>query len=192
MKGGTLGKKATKLFIDASYKDKSQPIGKFQIDSELSTNRSKVYVNPSGKVVVAHQGSQGAKDWLVNNPAILVGQYKKTQRYKDIKDVQKKVNAKYGKQNVETVTHSQTGDASRLLAKKGLTDPDKSTAFNPAIIGKKKNVKVIRSSGDIVSALTKLNSGDEIIPATSYNPIEQHGTSILGGGQFDLDQKRYL
>jgi len=192
MEGGTLGKKATKLFIDASYKDDPEPIGKFQIDPELSTNRSKVYVNPSGKVVIANQGSKGVKDWLVNNPALLVGKYKKTDRYKDIEKVQKAVNAKYGKKNIEVVTHSQTGEASRLLAKKGLTEPGQSTSLNPAIIGRKpKGVKVYRSSADVVSSLTKLDPNDVIIPAKSYNPIIEHGTSILGGGQFDPEQKRY-
>jgi hypothetical protein len=93
-----LGKKATKLFIDASYKDQPEPIGKFRIDPELSTRRSKVFSNPKGQAIVAHHGSQGVKDWLLNNPAILFGKYKKTQRYKDIEDVQKKVNAKYGKE----------------------------------------------------------------------------------------------
>ena len=114
-----IDKKATKLFIDVSYKDQLEPVGKFQIDPELSTRRSKVYSNPKGQAIVAHQGSQGAKDWIINNPALLVGKYKKTQRYKDIKDVQKKVNTKYGQENVQTTSHSQTGEASRLLAKKG-------------------------------------------------------------------------
>ena len=184
-----LGKKATKLFIDASYKDQPEPIGKFRIDPELSTRRSKVFSNPKGQAIVAHQGSQGAKDWLLNNPAILVGKYKKTQRYKDIEDVQKKVNAKYGQENVQTVTHSQTGQASRLLAKKGLTN--QSVTLNPAIIGRKpKGLKVIRSTGDIVSAFTKLNDNDVEIKAKTGNPIAEHGTSILGG-YCDPDPKRY-
>ena len=191
MKGGSLGKKATKLFLEQAYKDKPEPVGKFQIDKELSTKRSKVYVNPKGQVVVAHQGSKGTQDWLYNNPSLILGKYKTTDRYKAIEDVQKKVNAKYGKESVETVSHSQTGQASRLLAKKGLTVPTQSTTLNPAIIGNKKNVKVYRSSGDIVSAFTKLDPLDETIQAKTYNPITEHGTSILGGG-FDFDQKRYM
>ena len=191
MKGGSLGKKASKLFIDASYKDQPEPIGKFKIDPELSTRRSKVYVNPKGKVVVAHQGSTTTSDWTKYNPSILLGQYKNTKRFKDIKEVQQKVNAKYGKENVETITHSQTGEASRILAKKGLTAPNASTTLNPAIIGKKKDVKVYRSSGDLVSSLTKLDPQDVTIQAKTYNPITEHGTSILGSGMFDFDPKRY-
>jgi hypothetical protein len=191
MEGGSLGKTASKLFLEQSYKKNPKPVGKFQIDTELSTNRSKVYVNPKGQVVVAHQGSKGVKDWLVNNPAILLGQYKKTDRYKDIKKLQKAVNAKYGKENVETVSHSQTGQASRQLAKEGLTESGKSTTLNPAVIGRKKGVKVYKSSGDLVSAFTTLDEDDEVIEAKTYNPITEHKPSILGGG-FDLDQKRYL
>ena len=56
-----IGKKATKLFIDASYKDQPEPIGKFRIDPELSTRRSKVYSNPKGQAIVTHQGLQGGK-----------------------------------------------------------------------------------------------------------------------------------
>jgi hypothetical protein len=193
MKAGSLGKKATKLFVDASYNDVNK-IGKFEIDPELSTKRSKVYVNPSGKVVVAHQGSKTVSDWTKYNPSILLGKYKNTKRYKDIEDLQKEVNAKYGKSNVQTVTHSQTGVASRLLAKKGLTESGQSGTLNPAILGRKpKGLKVYRSSGDIVSAFTKLDPGDVTIQAKTYNPVTEHGTSVLeGGSQFDLEPKRYL
>jgi hypothetical protein len=191
---GSLGKKASKLFLEQSYKDNPQPIGKFKIDSELSTDRSKVWINPKGQAVVAHQGSKGIDDWTKYNPSILLGQYKNTKRYKDIEKVQKDVNAKYGKENVETVSHSQTGVASHILAKKGLTESGQSVTLNPAIIGRKsKDLKVYRSSGDIVSALTKLDRGDEVIPSKSYNPIANHSPSILGAGyQFDLEPKRYL
>ena len=77
MKGGSLGQTASKLFLQQSYKKNPKPVGKFQVDKELSTNRSKVYVNPSGKVVVANQGSKGVKDWVYTNPMLLLGQYKK-------------------------------------------------------------------------------------------------------------------
>ena len=193
MQAGSLGKRATKLFVDQSYKKNPKPVGKFQVDKELSSSRSKVYVNPSGKVVVAHQGSKTLDDWTKYNPAILLGQYKNTKRYKDIEKVQKAVNAKYGQSNVETVSHSQTGEASRLLAKKGLTESGQSTTLNPAVIGRKpKGVKVYRSSADVVSAFTKLDPGDETLQAKTYNPINEHGTSILGAGEFDFEPKRYM
>ena len=132
-----LGKKATKLFIDTAYNEQPQ-IGKFKIDKDLSSKRSKVYVNPKGKVVVSHQGSTTKRDWLVNNPALLTGQYKNTKRYKNIENLQEKVNEKYGKENVQTVSHSQTGKASQIWAKKKITEPNQSTTLNPAIFGKKK------------------------------------------------------
>ena len=123
---------------------------------------------------------------------LLLGQYKKTDSYKDIEKVQKAVNEKFGIDNVETISHSQTGQASRQLAKEGLTKSGKSQTLNPAIIGRKpKGVKVYKSSGDIVSAFTTLDKVDEVIPATSYNPITEHKPSILGSGMFDVEQKRY-
>lgn len=194
MKGGSLGKTATKLFLQESYKDNPQPVGKFQVDKGLSTKRSVVYSNPKGQVVIANQGSKGVKDWVYTNPMLLLGQYKKTQRYKDIKDVQKKANAKYGKENIEVVTHSQTGQAARQLAKEGLTEPGQSTTLNPAILGRKpKGVKVYKSSADVVSAFTKLDPQDVTIQARTYNPITEHAPLVLGGGgQFDLEPRRYL
>jgi hypothetical protein len=193
MEAVSLGKRATQLFLEQSYKDDPKPVGKFQVDKDLSTKRSAVYVNPSGKVVVAHQGSKTLDDWTKYNPAILLGQYKNTKRYKDIEKTQKKVNEKYGKENVQTVTHSQTGVASKILAKKGLTTPNQSVTLNPAIIGRKsKGLKVFRSSGDVVSALTKLDKGDEVIPAKTLNPITEHSPAILGSGMFDIDHKRYM
>ena len=187
-----LGKKATKVFIDTAYNEQPQ-IGKFKIDKDLSSKRSKVYVNPKRKVVVSHQGSTTKRDWFVNNPALLTGQYKNTKRYKNIENLQEKVNEKYGKENVQTVSNSQSGKASQILAKKEITNPNQSTILNPAIFGKKpRGLKVYRSSGDVVWALTKLDPGDEVIPASTWNPRTEHGTSILGGSEFDQDQKRYM
>ena len=56
-----VGKMATKLFIDASYKEQSEPIGKFRVDPELSTARSKVNSNSKEQAVIAHQGSKGRR-----------------------------------------------------------------------------------------------------------------------------------
>jgi hypothetical protein len=103
---------------------------------------------------------------------------KNTKRYKDAEKVQRKANAKYGQDSVETISHSKSGEIARILAKKGLTS--KSVSLNPAILGKKhKGVQVVRSKADIVSALTPMGENDVTISNKTYNPLIEHGTSVL-------------
>ena len=177
MKGGSLTGKQTKKFVEASYKKKknAHEVGNYTLDTSLSSKKNKVYVNPKGKVVVANAGTSSASDWL--NNAHLGTDYKKTKRYKDIEKTQKKAIAKYGLDNITNVAHSQSGHAVNILAKKGLTE--NAIAVNPALIGTKahKNVDVVRSSGDAVSALAK--GKRKTVKAESYNPLKEHSADIL-------------
>jgi hypothetical protein len=182
--GMGLSNKQTKDFIKAGYEKKKnvKEIDGYKLDKSISTKRSKVYVNPEGQAVVTHAGTDSATDWL-NNPATLIPSlYKKQDRYKEAEKVQKKANAKYNKENIETVSHSQSGQIANIMADKGLTAKGASTTVNPAIFGKpSKGVKVIKSSGDVVSALTKTRKNDEVIKAKSFNPLTEHSPDILGG-----------
>ena len=177
MKGGSLTGKQTQKFVEASYKKKKDAhhVGNYTLDTSLSSKKNKVYVNPKGKVVVANAGTSSASDWL-NNTQIPHG-YKKTKRYKDIQATQKKAIAKYGLDNITNVAHSQSGHAVNVLAKKGLTE--NAIAVNPALIGTKahKNVDVVRSSNDVVSALAK--GKRKTVKAESFNPLTEHSADIL-------------
>jgi hypothetical protein len=177
--GGALTARETEQFVKAGYKKKkdANKVGDYVLDKSLSSKKNKVYVNPKTKeVVVSNAGTSSATDWA-NNPSIMFGTYKKTDRYKDAEKVQRKAIAKYGKENITNVAHSQSGESARILAKKGLTE--NAIAVNPAIIGKKagKNVDVVRSSGDLVSALTK--GKQKTIKAKTYNPLVEHSAPIL-------------
>ena len=102
---------------------------------------------------------------------------------KNAEKIQKKANEKYGKENLSLVSHSQSGNIADNLAKKGLVG-DENITLNPAIIGKhNKNLKVVKSSGDVVSALTFTNKKDDIIKSKTYNPLIEHSTKILGRGR---------
>lgn len=182
-KGGYLKPSSLSKFIKASYsKKKDVPeVNGYKLDKSISSKRSKVYVDPEGKAVVTHAGTDSASDWLNNLLIPIPSLYRRTDRYKRAEDVQQKALAKY--KDVETVGHSQSGNIVNELTKKGLTKKGKTQALNPALLNpfdSHKGVKVIRSSGDVVSALTRKGKDDITIPAKSFNPLKEHSPDILG------------
>ena len=179
-----LDKSEFKKFVDAGYKNKREAneINGYVLDKELSTKRDKIYVHPkTGKAKHVIAGTDSLKDWS-NNILIPLGLHHHTNRYKNSESIQKKANEKYGKQNVDLITHSQSGNIAENLAKRGLVGGE-NTSLNPAIMGKHhKDLKVVKSLIDPVSVLTKTNSKDKILGPSSINPITEHSTSILGNG----------
>jgi hypothetical protein len=178
-------KRNLKDFVEAGYKKKSDAknINGYILDEELSTKRNKVYYNPTtGKVVHTIAGTDSMKDWS-NNLLIPVGLHGYSNRSRNSTKIQKKANEKYGKENVDLVTHSQSGHIAENLANKGLVG-GKNTTLNPAIIGNhNKDIKVVKSIFDPVSLLTNTNKKDvNIIPKT-FNPITEHSTNILDKSQ---------
>ena len=164
--------------VKNSYKKKKdiKPISGYELNKELSSKRSKIYSNAEGQALISHSGTDSAKDW-VNNAFIPFG-YKNTERYKRQEAAQKKVNAVYGKDNVLTTSHSQSGETARILSKKGLSS--KSVSINPAILLKKHTgVQIVRSNTDLVSALTPMGENDVTIKAKTYSPLSEHSPAIL-------------
>jgi hypothetical protein len=180
-RGGAIDQKELKQFVDAGYKSKRdvKNIDGYVLDDELSTRRDKVYVNPNtGKVVHSISGTDNLMDWS-NNLLIPLGLHSKTNRYKNAEETQKKANAKYGKQNVSVVSHSQSGNIANTLDKRNLVG-DENITLNPAIIGKT-NAKVVKSYFDPVSYFTKTKKSDVVLKPTSINPLKEHSSSILEG-----------
>jgi hypothetical protein len=180
-RGGAIDQKELKQFVDAGYKSKRdvKNIDGYVLDDELSTRRDKVYVNPNtGKVVHTISGTDNLMDWS-NNLLIPLGLHSKTNRYKNAEETQKKANAKYGKQNVSVVSHSQSGNIANTLDKRNLVG-DENITLNPAIIGKT-NAKVVKSYFDPVSYFTKTKKSDVVLKPTSINPLKEHSSSILEG-----------
>ena len=149
--GGKLKADEIKGFINESYETTPKTnIGDWILDKELSTPTAKVYYNPkTNEAVVAHRGTQGASDWG-NNVAYALGAYKLTDRYKQGKKVQDKVEAKYGKKNISTLGHSQGS----ILARELGADTKEIININPAYSFEKpkKNEYNIRSENDVVSS----------------------------------------
>ena len=179
-----IDKKTLKKFVDASYLNKREGsnVDGYVLDPELSTKRNKVYVNPETKKVKhVIAGTDSLKDWS-NNLLIPLGLHKYTNRYKNSESTQKKANEKYGKENVDLITHSQSGNIAENLAKRGLVGGE-NTTLNPAIMGShNKDLKVVKSKFDPVSLFTKTNKNDTILGPSSINPLTEHSTAILGNG----------
>jgi hypothetical protein len=174
-------KKNLKNFVEAGYKKKSdaKKIDNYILDEDLSTKRDKVYYDPNtGKAVHTIAGTDTLKDWS-NNALIPLGLHQYSNRHKNAERIQKQANEKYGKSNVDLVTHSQSGHIAENLANMNLVGGD-NTTLNPAIIGShNKDIKVVKSIFDPVSALTRTTKKDmKIIPKT-FNPIAEHSTDIL-------------
>jgi hypothetical protein len=186
LEGGALSGRDIKNMISSSYEKKGKKqIGENKLDESLSNKKVKVYHNAkTGAVSVVNRGTTGTiSDWANNAVYGVLGTkaYKKTDRYKQAKKTQEKAVAKYGKENITNVGHSQGSIIARELNKEGLTN--QVIAVNPASKGEKvrKNEVVIKSSGDIVSALVPKGKNVKVIKAASFNPLAQHSAKIIRG-----------
>ena len=188
LKGGAITGREVKKFVNASYekgKGDTEKIGDYKLDKSLSSNKVKVYANPEGKAIISNRGtkSDSISDWSNNLIYGVLGKdaYKKTDRYKQAKKVQRNVLDKYGKENTTNIAHSQSSIIARELNKEGLVN--KSIMVNPASKGEKvlKNEQIIKSSLDPVSVFVPTNKRVKVIKAKSFNPLAQHSAKIIRG-----------
>jgi hypothetical protein len=204
LEGGAVSGKDLKKLTAASYKkgrERPAKVGDLLLDRELTTREAAVYSNPkTGEAVVTHRGTQGAADWL-NNAALGVGLYKQTGRYARGKETQKKVNEKYGRENVLTTSHSQASAIAHELNKEGLVN--KSVEVNPARMPFQKvmrNEQIVKSSLDPVSIFVPKTKNVKVIEARTYNPLSEHSAKIISGADaaqifgagFEAMPRRYL
>jgi hypothetical protein len=180
VKGGKLSVLDLKNLLTGSYEGKDK-YRDYVLDKDISTKTSKVYVNPkTNQTVVAHKGTEGMSDWY-NNAVYTVGgigQYKKTDRYKEAKSVQDKAGDKYGNKNITTIGHSQGGLQADLLGREGY----ETITYNKPRLRKIKGLKNnydIRTSNDPVSYFGSSNDAFLTIPSKTYNPVGEHSITKL-------------
>jgi len=193
MKGGSLKVKELKAFLDASYQEDSpKEIMGYTLDEKLSGLYGKVYVNQGiKKVVLLHRGTVENIDWA-NNATYAVNStaYKLTPRYKQAKKMVDNALKKYKGYTFESAGHSQGGLLTHLLGTKAKNSIGLNPAYKNESLGN--NETIIRSSGDVVSALSvpKKFANSLLypgwtkkhmitIPAKTTNPIEEHKIDIL-------------
>lgn len=182
-------KKNIKPILNASYqnqKEASKTLGKlgYTYDKKLSTNQSKVFVDNEGNPNIAFRGSKTAKDFLFSDPLLAFGLQNLDPRFKEAKELTKKVEKKYGKP-ADVFGHSLGGTlADKSGAKGNIVTYNKGVGLGD--IGKTipKNQTDIRAKGDVVSALAltqKYKNGDLINLNTSLlqNPLQAHGLDNL-------------
>lgn len=189
--GGKLSVSHLKGLLNASYDNKAKEIDGFVKDDSLSSKTSKVYYNPNtGQTVVAHRGTSGFTDWL-NNAVFAVGgtrAYKMTPRFKEAEKVQHQAEAKYGKDKVSTIGHSQGGLQAELLGHNSHEIITLNKATKPFANTTHENQYDIRTEKDIVSHLNPFQyinpfqpkqGHDIIIPSKSNNLLTEHGIETL-------------
>lgn len=176
-KGRSIRVDALEKMLDASYsKDRPNMIDGYVLDKDISTDTVAVYAKDN-KAKVVIRGTEGTlRDWL-NNARYAVGNYTKTARYAEAKDVVEKAKAKYDE--IDMLGHSQGAVGARLLGK----DVKNVIEVNPAYMGESHlpNQTTIRSSRDPVSFLKGFvkKPTDITIPAKSINPLTEHSYNIL-------------
>ena len=146
---------------DAFYRQRG-----YELDKQLSNRYQQVLYNPQeNKLLYTIAGSRTPFDWLVNNPAIALGQFKHTQRYIQSKEALDKAKEKYHPQNTVIAGHSQAGYTAGLIAgkKDKVLTLDRATGPNNKI---KSNENAFRVEGDIVSLLSK--------PSSSVKTLANH------------------
>ena len=149
-----------------SYKPNAEngPIDNYVLDPTLSDNRVKTYHDPNTKhTVVAHRGSATGQDW-VENAMYSVG-IKRGANQKHSREMQKKVDAKYGSENLTTIGHSKGALHAQEFGQKG----DIVTLNKPVNVKDALHYKVpkyqtdYRGEGDVVSALRGAQGGKEAV-----------------------------
>ena len=190
--GGKLSPKEFELMLKESYKKPNQrdkTIGDYTIDESLSTPENVVYHNAkTGETKVAYRGTEGTlKDWS-NNLKFAVGGmplYTTTGRYKRAEDIQKQVENKYGTSNLDVLGHSQSGLLAKELGQNSKNIVTLNTASSPFYKNDKGNQTNVRSTSDLVSAVSKLNpfnwgkKSNIEIKSESHNPVAEHMPDVL-------------
>ena len=184
VKGGKMAIKDVKNLLNASYKKKQNDVGDYIVDKQLSNKKVQVYKKvDDNQAVVVHRGTNELSDWMTNLKMSFG--YKKDDRFKNSKKIQKLAEEKYGAENISTLGHSL---GSRLAEEVGTKSKEIITLNKPTLpldlIFKKKikdNQFDIRTKKDPVSILQQYQKGSEdiVIPSTSSNPLKEHTVNVL-------------
>lgn len=149
-----------------------------KLDDSLSNAENKVYVDKKGNPTVAYAGSRKISDWLVSNPMLALGLEKYSPRFRRSEKVLTAVRKKYNKP-IAIYGHSLGGAISSSVGKGN----DKIITVDGGVgwggIGRKigSNETSIRTSNDIVSALSNTQSGGRkvtIKDKSNFNLLRAH------------------
>ena len=156
MNGGTISIADLKQFIDNSYAKKPKDFKNFELDKDLSSQRVKVYINPTTReAYVVHRGTASIQD-VGNDLKMALGfDISGSKRVKHAKEVQKKTESKYGKDNVTTIGHSLGSKIASDVGQDSKAIINLNKAVIPSDLNKQLSSKEtnIRSKNDLISNL---------------------------------------
>ena len=180
-----MNKSELKDILKASYMPQSKAAAYLQktqgysYDPQLSSMQQKVFLNRDGKPVITQRGSTRLSDWLIEDPAAMVG-FTNTSRVAQAKQLAKATKDKYGVD--ATVTgHSLSG----YLAEQGKTKGSDVYTYNKAagipslFTNIPKTQHDYRTPLDIPSFLGQYQGGDKNTVSGSWNPIASHNLNYL-------------
>ena len=160
----------------AAYLEKRQG---YSYDPQLSSMQQKVFLNREGKPIITQRGSTRLSDWLIEDPAALIG-YTNTSRVAQAKQLAKDTKNKYGVD--ATITRHSLGG---YLAERGKTKGSEVYTYNkaagiPSVFSSiPKTQHDYRTPLDIPSFLGQYQRGNKETVSGSYNPIETHDIKYL-------------
>jgi hypothetical protein len=176
--GGSVSVQDFKDFIINSYKYDKKEVGEFELQPSLSNHEVQTYISREKmQMVIVFRGTKGALDWL-NNAQYVLGNYKKTRRFKLAEHIFQEALHEYPDYKVTLIGHSQGGIPEHILNDGKVHE---ALFLNPAWTTEKQknNEFIIKSSGDPVSLLVPKHHNNIVIPAKTSNPLHEHSTEIL-------------
>ena len=147
----------------------------YTLDKRLSTKEAKVFISPNGTPNIAVRGSKSVKDFLISDPLLALGLGNLDPRQKATDKLIKKTKKKYGS-DPNLYGHSLAGALIDDAKTKGtITTFNKGTGLNGFGKKIKKNQTDIRTSGDLVSLISKTQKGKKKITIKNNNVLKSHG-----------------
>jgi hypothetical protein len=182
--GGRIRIDTFNKLLNESYKEKpADTLDGYELDTEISTDRDKVYYNPTtNDVAVVHRGTQGLRD-VKTDLLYVLGV--KDQRFKEARATHARVSAKYADADRQILGHSLGG----LVAQDNADQPNVKEIITlakpvlPRDMRRKRSKKQldVRADIDPVTALSPIDSRVKKlrIETKTKNPVQAHSTDIL-------------
>jgi hypothetical protein len=174
-----------KDLIEASYSrtGDAESIGKkygLTLDKQLSNANHKVFYDKNKNPNVVFRGSKNEND-LMTDGLLAVGLENYSTRFRESKNLINDVRKKYNNKSVTTLGHSIGETLSEYAGGDKIITVNKGVGFGG--IGKeiKHNQTDIRTNNDIVSLLSKTQSGGKkiTIKTNEKNPLREHSHTNL-------------
>ena len=151
----------------------------YKLDKDLSTREARVFVDEHGTPNITVRGSSNIKDFAISDPLIALGLSKYDPRQKATNNLIEKTKKKYDK-DPNLYGHSLGGALISDAKTTGtITTFNKGAGVGDILKKIPKNQTDIRTSGDLVSALSTTQQGKNKITLKNNNIIKAHSLSNL-------------